>query len=211
MSRKVVSGPIRDKDRTKEKLIKTVGEIIKYKGFHELKITNIAKVAGVDKKLIYEYFGTVENLINSYLQSEDYGSSMKNIDFANIDVSDHGKGFAKILIENMFDAISKNKELQKIIVWELYEYNDILRKLADHREEVGEEIFQSVMHPYFKANHKKFRAILGILISSTYYLNIHAQSNGSKFCGLNINDPEDKNIFLEVMGDIVDNAYEKYH
>ena len=110
MSRKVVSGPIRDKHRTKEKLIKTVGEIIKSKGFHELKITNIAKVAGVDKKLIYKYFGTVENLINSYLQSEDYGSCMKNIDFANIDVSDHGKGFTKILIENMFEAISKNKE-----------------------------------------------------------------------------------------------------
>ena len=55
MSRKVVSGPIRDKHRTKEKLIKTVGEIIKSKGFHELKITNIAKVAGVDKKLIYKY------------------------------------------------------------------------------------------------------------------------------------------------------------
>lgn len=211
MSRKAVSGTIRDKQRTKEKLIKTVGEIIKSKGFHELKITNIAKVAGVDKKLIYEYFGTTENLINAYLQSEDYGSSMKNIDFAKIDVSDHGKEFTKILISNMFDALSRNKELQKIIVWELYEYNDILRKLADHREELGEQIFQTIMHPYFKANHKKYRAIMAILISSTYYLNLHAESNGSKFCGLDVNESEDKNIFIEVMSDIIDGAYEKYH
>ena len=210
MTRKIVSGPIRDKDRTKEKLIKTVGKIIKAKGFHELKISKIAQVAGVDRKLIYEYFGNVENLINEYLRAEDYGSSMKDIDVANTDFSDHGKGFSKILIANMFDALSKNKELQKIIVWELYEYNEILRKLSDHREELGEHLFQAILHPYFKENHKKYRAILAILISSTYYLHLHADSNGSKICGLDIKDKEDENIIREVINDIIDGAFEKY-
>lgn len=207
MPRKPVSGPLRDKDRTRAKLIKTVGKIIKTKGFHELKITKIAQVAGVDKKLIYEYFGTAENLINEYLRSEDYGSS---IDFVKTDLSDNGKQFSKMLIKNMYEALSKNKELQKIIVWELYEYNEILRKLAEHREELGEEIFQAAMHPYFKENHKKYRAVLAILISSTYYLNLHSTSNGSIFAGLDIRTSEDKNIMEEVINDLIDFAYEKY-
>ena len=204
MPRKIVSGPLRDKDRTKAKLIKTVGKIIKTKGFHELKITKIAQVAGVDKKLIYEYFGTAENLINEYLHSEDYGSSM---DFVQ---TDNGKQFSKMLIKNMYEALSKNKELQKIIVWELYEYNEILRKLAEHREELGEEIFQAAMHPYFKENHKKYRAVLAILISSTYYLNLHSTSNGSIFVGLNIKAENDRKILDEVISDLIDFAYEKY-
>ena len=207
MPRKIVSGPLRDKDRTKAKLIKTVGKIIKTKGFHELKITKIAQVAGVDKKLIYEYFGTAENLINEYLHSEDYGSSM---DFVKTDLSDNGKQFSKMLIKNMYEALSKNKELQKIIVWELYEYNEILRKLAEHREELGEEIFQAAMHPYFKENHKKYRAVLAILISSTYYLNLHSTSNGSIFVGLNIKAENDRKVLDEVVSDLIDFAYEKY-
>ena len=207
MPRKPVSGPLRDKDRTRAKLIKTVGKIIKNKGFHELKITKIAQVAGVDKKLIYEYFGTTENLINEYLRSEDYGSS---IDFVKTDLSDNGKQFSKMLIKNMYEALSKNKELQKIIVWELYEYNEILRKLSEHREELGEQIFQAAMHPHFKENHKKYRAVLAILISSTYYLNIHATSNGSIFVGFNIKAENDRKVLDEVICDLIDFAYEKY-
>ncbi|MFK3656997.1 hypothetical protein, partial [Escherichia coli] len=139
--------------------------------------------------------------------SEDYGSSM---DFVKTDLSDNGKQFSKMLIKNMYEALSKNKELQKIIVWELYEYNEILRKLAEHREQLGEEIFQAAMHPYFKENHKKYRAVLAILISSTYYLNLHSTSNGSIFAGLDIRTSEDKNIMEEVINDLIDFAYEKY-
>ena len=66
------------------------------------------------------------------------------------------------------------------------------------------------MHPHFKENHKKYRAILALLISSTYYLNIHADSNGSKFCGLDIHDKDDREIMACVIDDVIDFAYEKY-
>ena len=210
MPRKIVSGPIRDKERTKIKLLKTVGKIIRTKGFHDLKLTKIAETAGVDKKLIYNYFGSAENLINEYLRSHDFGSAIGEIDFSKIDLSDHGKELSKILVSNMYEAMLKNKELQKIIVWELYEYNEILRKLSDHREALGDGLFESVMAPHFKKNPKKYRAVLALLISSTYYLTIHAESNGSKFVGLDINNEEDRSIILEVISDIVNNAYKDY-
>lgn len=210
MPRKIVSGPIRDKERTKIKLLKTVGKIIRTKGFHDLKLTKIAETAGVDKKLIYNYFGSAENLINEYLRSHDFGSTIGEIDFSKIDLSDHGKELSKILVSNMYEAMLKNKELQKIIVWELYEYNEILKKLSDHREALGDGLFESVMAPHFKKNPKKYRAVLALLISSTYYLTIHAESNGSKFVGLDINNEEDRSIILEVISDIVNNAYKDY-
>lgn len=209
MSRKTVSGPIRDKDRTKEKLISAVGKLITTKGFHELRVTTIASTAGVDKKLIYEYYGSVENLVTAYLRNEDYGSNLRKMDL-DVDLSDHGKLRSKLLIEKMYEEVTNNKELQKIIVWELYAYNEILRNLVDEREKLGEQVVKEIMEPYFEENHKKYRAVMAILISSTYYLNIHAESNGSLFCGLDVLNPEDRSVFLEVVNDIIDGAYEKY-
>ncbi|WP_304344028.1 TetR/AcrR family transcriptional regulator [Chryseobacterium koreense] len=208
--RKMVSGPIRDKERTKAKLIKTIGKIIKTGGFQQLKVTKIAKTAGVDRKLIYEYFGTVENLVNEYLRLQDYGSSAQKMDFSEIDFSDSGKEYSKTLIANMWDALAENKELQKIIIWELSEHNEILRNLSDHREELGMKLFNQVMLPYFKENEKKYRAILAILISATYYLSLHAESNGSLFAGLDIHQSEDRQTINEAVKDIIDMAYEKY-
>lgn len=208
MARKTVSGPIRDKERTKAKLLKTVGKIIMKHGFHQLTVSRIAAEAGVDRKLIYEYFGSVDNLINAYLRARDFGSKMQKLDLA--DATDHGKEISKELIKNMFAVLTADKELQKIIVWEVSAYHKILRELADRREELGEEMMQHIMKPHFKENLDKYRAVLAILISSTYYLNLHRDSNGSLFCGLDIRTDKDKNMLEEVVNDIIDFAYEKY-
>lgn len=206
--RKAVSGPVRNKERTKAQLIKTVGKMIKTGGFQQLKVSKIAEVAGVDKKLIYEYFGSVDELVSEYFRNHDFGSKIQQIDFS--DSADQGKTISKKLLKNMFDALSTDKELQKIIVWEISDYNKLLRELADHREALGEHMMQSIMHPHFKENLEKYRAVLAILISSTYYLNLPRDSNRSLFCGLDIRTDSHKTLLNDVINDIIDFAYEKY-
>nr|WP_305051435.1 hypothetical protein [Elizabethkingia bruuniana] len=49
MARKVVDGPIRNKEKTKQKLLNAVGKILATKGYSELKVSKIATVAGLDK------------------------------------------------------------------------------------------------------------------------------------------------------------------
>lgn len=71
--RKAVSGPVRNKERTKAQLIKTVGKMIKTGGFQQLKVSKIAEVAGVDKKLIYEYFGSVDELVSEISETTILG------------------------------------------------------------------------------------------------------------------------------------------
>ncbi|WP_179413770.1 TetR/AcrR family transcriptional regulator [Mucilaginibacter sp. E4BP6] len=60
---------MKDKEATKRKLIDAVGIIIKRDGFSALKISTIAKVAEVDRKLIYRYFGGLNHLIEAYIIS----------------------------------------------------------------------------------------------------------------------------------------------
>jgi AcrR family transcriptional regulator len=72
MTRKITDGPFRNKERTRIKLLHSVGFILKKEGFVGLRVTNVAKKADVNRKLVYEYYGTLENLVNEYLNTRDY-------------------------------------------------------------------------------------------------------------------------------------------
>ena len=147
MPRKIVQGPIRDKEKTKQKLLNAVGKILKTKGYSGLMVSKIAAVAGFDKKLIYEYFGSTDKLIDEYIRSQDYWSRVdeKEID---VDLSDGGKELTKKVLLDQYESLRKNKELQKIIVWELSESRLSLKKLFEQREEVGEGLFKNITDPH---------------------------------------------------------------
>ncbi|MCU7613524.1 TetR/AcrR family transcriptional regulator [Chryseobacterium sp. GMJ5] len=207
MPRKVVQGPIRDKEKTKQKLLNAVGKIIKTKGYSGLMVSKIAAVAGFDKKLIYEYFGSTDKLIDEYIRSQDYWSQYNHD--PEMDMSDGGKQMSKSALLNQFESLRKNKELQKIIVWELSESRPILKKLVDQREEVGELLFKNITDPHFGERSEEYRAITALLVAGIYHLNLYTGHNGTTFCGLNLKTDEGRKKIEEAIEGIIDYAYQK--
>jgi AcrR family transcriptional regulator len=207
MPRKVVQGPIRDKEKTKQKLLAAVGKILRVKGYSGLKVSKIAAVAGFDKKLIYEYFGSTDKLIDEYIKSQDYWSKF-NPNVEEEKVTTIGKEVLTQGILMQFESLKKNKELQKIILWELSESKPILKKLVQQREDVGAELF-AVTDPIFGENAKRFRAILALIVSGAYYLNLYPAYNANEFCGLDMKTDEGRSEIEKAIIDIVDFAYQK--
>ena len=207
MARKVVQGPIRDKEKTKQKLLAAVGKILKTKGYSGLMVSKIAAVAGFDKKLIYEYFGSTDKLIDEYVKSQDYWSRFELQKAA--DLSDGGKEMSKVAIINQFDTPKKNKELQKIMIWEMSESRPVLKKLLEQREIVGEELFKNITDPYFGDQSEDYRAISAILVAGAYHLNLFTGYNGSTFCGIDMKSEEGREKIKKAIKDIIDFAYEK--
>ncbi|KFE97219.1 TetR/AcrR family transcriptional regulator [Chryseobacterium luteum] len=207
MPRKVVQGPIRDKEKTKQKLLAAVGKILRVKGYSGLKVSKIAAVAGFDKKLIYEYFGSTDKLIDEYIRSQDYWSKFSPNIEEEVQI---GKGKETLTqgILMQFENLKKNKELQKIILWELSESKPILRKLVDQREAVGADLFGNVTDPYFGEDAKKFRAIIALIVSGVYYLNLYPAYNASEFCGLDMKTDAGRSEIEKAIVDIIDFAYQ---
>lgn len=58
------------------KMIASVGKVLEEKGYIGLTVANISKYAGVDRKLVTLYFGSVEKLIETYIKGKDYWSSV---------------------------------------------------------------------------------------------------------------------------------------
>ncbi|MFD2573093.1 TetR/AcrR family transcriptional regulator [Spirosoma soli] len=58
----------RDRAQTEQRLIEAVGQIISEEGYDQLGINRIANRAGINKILIYRYFGGLNGLLESYLE-----------------------------------------------------------------------------------------------------------------------------------------------
>jgi len=191
---------------TERKLIDAVGEIIRSKGYTGLGVNAIAKTAGVSKKLIYRYFGTVDVLIETYLIERDYWVtfSKKVSDAA---VASNKKQtmieFASGVFENQFDFFFNEDEMQRIILWEISEKSDILNDLSKKRETMGEELLK-LTDPYFKDSDINFRAVSAIIICGIYYSVLHTKKNKSTLCGLDLNTESGRKEITKAVKKIVE-------
>ncbi|WP_228435704.1 TetR/AcrR family transcriptional regulator [Chryseobacterium pennipullorum] len=95
MERKSAGGSIRNKERSKKKFLDAVGKILKTNGYAALKVNDIAATAGVDKKMIYTYFGGMDGLMDEYIRSQDYWSRITVEEIKKIKprTDDGGKSF----------------------------------------------------------------------------------------------------------------------
>lgn len=204
-----MAGNIRNKERSRKKFLTAVEKILKTKGYSNLKINNIATTAGVDKKMIYSYFGGLDGLLDEYIRSKDFWSNVTTDNQLSDVLENDGQALTKITLHSQFDIVSKSIELQKLLLWGLSEERKSLRKIKDQQEQNGEFLFETVTDPYFKENSEKFRAIMAILISGIYYLNLYRSHNGSVFCGIDLKTDEGQNKIKEALSFLVDQTYEK--
>lgn len=196
---------IRNKEKSKQKFLDAVEKIINTKGFAGLKVNDIAKVAGLDKKLMYNYFGGRDQLIDTYIRSKDFWVNVR--DEGGNAIGDGGKTLTANMLISQFDYVYKNQELQKILLWGLMDNRSSLKNLAKEREENGAVLFENITDPYFGEKASRFRAIMALLISGIYYLDIYATTNDFTFCGLDLKSAEGRKEIEEALTFLVDKTY----
>ncbi|MBB6270736.1 AcrR family transcriptional regulator [Pedobacter cryoconitis] len=209
MTRKITSGPIRNKERTKKKLLAAVGAILIKEGFTGLNISKVATKANLDRRLIYDYFGNLEGLVKEYLNSRDY--YIVNIDQTKKIVekskSDLGKEMVCNLLENQLDSLVANEELRKIISWGVCESSKSLEELNEKREFLGEQFFSEITDEYFKGKDKNIRPVVGLLIGGIYYMTLIAHTNNGLMCGLDIRKKEAQEEIKKTLKQIIEWTY----
>ncbi|MES2061179.1 MAG: TetR/AcrR family transcriptional regulator [Bacteroidota bacterium] len=210
MKEKTSAGKVRNKEKSKQKFLDAVGKILNTKGFAGLKVNDIAQVAGLDKKLMYSYFGGRDGLIDAYIRSKDFWSNVKDGDGTSPAIADGGQAFTKSMLLSQFDYVHKNKELQKILLWGLIENRKALKNVAEEREQNGALLFESITDPHFGEHANRFRAVAALLISGIYYLDIYANTNDFTFCGLDLKSPSGRSEIEQALNFIIDKTYAEH-
>jgi DNA-binding transcriptional regulator YbjK len=197
----------KNREKSKQQLLDAVGKLLRTKGYAALKVNDIAATAGLDKKLIYRYFGSTDQLLDEYVLSQDFWSNVKG-EKVPVSITDGGQSFVKEMFHAQFDTVFKNKELQKVLLWRLSQQRSSLKKLADEQEVTGDQLFDGIIEPHFKEKTPNFRAISAIIVSGLYYLNMTTAHNGSIFCGIDMESPDGRNQIKEAVSFLIDQTYE---
>lgn len=208
--RKVTDGALRNKERTMQKMIDAVGEVLRQKGYVGLSINNIVKQAKVDRKLVALYFGDVNNLIDEFLHRRDYWMTKVAPKLNAIVEGSEKFGQQEItsILQTLYDEIDISPDFQRILSWEVCEYQDKLRALADKREALGTELFK-LTDQDFAATNVDLRAILALQVAGIYYIILHAKSTGSNFCEIDVNTLEGKKAIKGALATIVQLVYKE--
>ncbi len=209
MTRKVTDGPVRNKERTKAKLIDALGNTLKKNGFSGLSVSGVANEAKVDRRLIYDYFGDLDGLVKEYLNSKDYWKIQPEHVAGIIQMAkeDAGKGLAYGVLEDQFNSLIGNEEMRRIITWGLSDKSPVLKEVDQKRESTGEEILQAVFDPHFKDGSKNFRAMYALLMGGIYYLTLHAKMQESTFCGIDVQQPEGQDQIKQALKQMIEMIY----
>jgi AcrR family transcriptional regulator len=164
--------PERPRDRaiTEALMIKAMGHLLARKGFKALGVNAVAREAGVDKVLIYRYFGGLPGLMTAFGQDSDFWPSAVELAgetperFRKLPLADRMSALAR----NYLEAIRRRPITQEIMAWELVERNRLTAELEDLRENRMLEFFEEFI-PEFDQQ-PNFLAITAIVGAAINYL-----------------------------------------
>jgi AcrR family transcriptional regulator len=136
--------PIRNKEITKQKLVRAVGKVLAEVGFQRLGVNMIAREAGVDKKLIYRYYHGLEGLVAEYGRTVDFWPTAEELlgeDAERIRAMAPHELMSQFF-RRYLRAILRRPQTLEILAWEGVVRNDLTRSLEEVRVKTALEFFE---------------------------------------------------------------------
>jgi AcrR family transcriptional regulator len=160
----------RDRPRTEAKLREALLAVLVEGGFGAITPTTVAKAAGVDKMLIYRYFGGLDGLMEAVANGPDFFPTFEEVcgdDPAAaraLPISDR----AALVLDNLAHVLMARPAVLELMVWELVERNALTAITETARETMGlrivSELFSDVRDP------ERVGAVSAILAAGVTYL-----------------------------------------
>jgi len=158
----------RDRERTKGKILKAVGEVIEQHGTEKVGVNLIARTAGVNKVLIYRYFDSVDGLMEQYVKSGEYTSTMGDeyIDNMSIVPPEERSQVLSELMQTFLTDLRERKATRDLLRWEIGTGKSML---SDARNQIATRIVEKVGE---LPNFKDTSALMAFLTAGIYYMTI---------------------------------------
>jgi AcrR family transcriptional regulator len=128
--------PQRDSSVSRHALVQAVGKTLAKKGFLGLGVNAVSREAGLDKVLIYRYFGGLDGLIRTYAREGDFWPSIEELAGGNLEtyaaLSLREK--LRVLGESYLRGMRSRPLTLEIMAWEMVQRNELTEELEAVRE-----------------------------------------------------------------------------
>ena len=167
----------RDRAVTEERMLAAVGEVLARDGFHAVGINAIAREAGVDKVLIYRYFGGLGELLQAWGASGRFWPTVAELAGDDADALRHMPAAERyaIFFDRFIDALRARPLTVEILAAEIVERNELTAILEADRESWGEEVEALFGGEAFRRR-PELRGTTLVLIAGVQYLLVRSRT-----------------------------------
>jgi AcrR family transcriptional regulator len=129
--------PARDRERTRERILDAAVRVLARRGFGGLGVNAVAREAGVDKVLLYRYFGGLEELVAAVAARPDFWPRPAASGPAGAETPAAFLGRARESLLGLHRGLRERPLTQEVLRWELVERTPLTDRLAAFREAAG--------------------------------------------------------------------------
>jgi len=161
----------RNRPRTEERLRAALVEVLVAGGFAALTPSAVARAAGVDKMLIYRYFGGIAGLVEDVANRPGFFPSLEEVcggDPAALRQRPLPERAATVL-DNYARLLMARPAVLELMVWELVERNELTAITETVRERMGLAVAQDVFGDATE-DPEQLRSASAVLAAGVTYL-----------------------------------------
>jgi AcrR family transcriptional regulator len=176
----------RDRKRTEQRILNAVGRMLARTGFRHIGINTVAKEAGVDKVLIYRYFGGMSGLLAAFARQTPYWPRVEELAEGFEDAGETSQAAVAGHMLHRFIGLLRERSLtQEMLRWELMEKNELTDTLTDFREREGLRLMQQ----FEPEKDVDLPSLVALLSAGIIYL-ILRQKNTERYNGVDLQSEE---------------------
>lgn len=169
--------PMRDRGATEERLLAAVGTVLARDGFGAMGVNAIAREAGVDKVLIYRYFGGLPELLRAWGTSGQFWPGVDELLGADPQAL-LGRPVAEryaLFFERFIDALRTRPLTIEILAAEIVQRNELTAILETQREHWGEQVEARIGGDEFRQR-PELRGVTLLWVAGVQYLLVRART-----------------------------------
>lgn len=121
----------RNSERSKNEILNAAETEFSEKGFYGARVDEIAASAGINKRMIYAYFGNKEGLYKQVLSG--VYARMETVERKIINCGYHGEKLIREIVGAYFDFLSHDHRFVNILLWENLNHGKYLNQLENER------------------------------------------------------------------------------
>ncbi len=176
-----------ERENTETRILDAVGTILSRKGFRYLGVNGIAREAGVDKVLIYRYFGGLQPLLRTYFTRRKYWPSTEEIleTAGEKDADPATRAYA--ILRGYLRELKKSDAAREVLRGEIAGREDVAVETAEERYRQGMELLDLLREPG-----KEIEGLteMAALLSAGFTFLLLRRDVSSRYLGLDLRKDE---------------------
>lgn len=198
----------RNADEKKARLIAAVGEILAEDGYLSLGLNKIAVRANVSKPMIYRYFGSLNGLLKTYItQKDSWLPYFESLNLPEHPTTEELKRCYIKMLQDQFRFFHAQKEMQKLVHWQISEHNPLMYAVCQNREREGIRLLELADAHFFDSG-ISLKAVMALLVGGIYYNVLHDSVDTGSLAGIELGHEKDFETMLNTLAQVIEWAFD---